>query len=62
MDVRINEVQSTVRMTDSQSLLDPRVLNEIVRACMKAIKEEQTREKHLAAERNLSAGVSAGDR
>jgi hypothetical protein len=58
MDVRINRVESTVRTTDSQALLDPRVMHEIVRACVTAVKEDQAREKRIAAERRLSSGVS----
>jgi hypothetical protein len=62
MDVRINEVQSRIQTTDSHALLDPRVLHEIVRACVKAVKDEQAREKRLADERRLSSGVSSDDR
>jgi hypothetical protein len=58
MDVRINEVQSQVHTTDSQSLLDPRILRQIVRACMEAMNDKQEREKRENEERRLSAGVS----
>jgi len=61
MDVRINEVQSQVQTTDSRALLDPRILQEIVRACVKALKEDQAQEKRIAAERRLSPGVSSDD-
>lgn len=59
MDVRINEVQSRVQTTDSRSLLDPRVFHELVRACVKAVKEEQAQEKRLSDERRLSSGASS---
>ena len=36
MDVRINEVNSRVQMTDSQALLDPAVMRQIVKACVAA--------------------------
>jgi predicted proteasome-type protease len=62
MDIRINEVQSRVQTTDSQSLLDPRVMHEIVRACVRAVKEEQAKESRMAEERKLSAGLSRDDR
>jgi hypothetical protein len=59
MDVRINEVQSRVQVGDSQSLLDPRVMRELVRACVKAVKEEFERDKRLENERRLSSGSSS---
>lgn len=61
MDVRINEVQSRVQTTDSQALLDPRVMREIVRQCVRAVKEEQDREKYMANERKLTSGISSND-
>lgn len=54
MDVRINEVQSNVHVGNSQSLMDPHVMREVVRACVKAVKEELEREKRLESERRLS--------
>jgi hypothetical protein len=60
MDVRINEVQSRVQVGDSQSLLDPRVMQELVRACVKAVREELERDKRLRNERRLSSGCSSG--
>ena len=54
MDIRIQYVQSRVQATDSQKLLDPRILKEIVRACVQAVKEDQAREKRRAKERELS--------
>ena len=59
MDVRINEVQSRVQVGDSQSLLDPHVMRELVRACVKAVKEELERDKRLENERRLSSGSSS---
>jgi hypothetical protein len=59
MDVRINEVQSRVQVGDSQALLDPRVMRELVRACVKAVKEELEREKRLEKERRLTPGSSS---
>lgn len=60
MDVRINEVQSQVQTVDSKQLLDPRVMRQIVQACIKAMKEDQAREKRLAEDRSLTPGVSSG--
>jgi hypothetical protein len=61
LDVRINEVHSQVQTVDSKSLLDPRVMQQIVKACLKALKEEQARHKELSGERRLSPDTSADD-
>ena len=57
MDVRINEVQSSVQVGGTTTTLDPRVMKELVRACVKAVKEEQEREKRLDKDRKLSSGL-----
>jgi hypothetical protein len=59
LDVRINEVNSTVRAVDSKALLDPAVMRQIVKACVKAMQEHQERQKHLAEERSLTPGASS---
>lgn len=55
MDFRINNVNSNVNVGDSQSLMDPRVMREVVRACVKAVKEELERDKRLAEESRLAS-------
>jgi len=55
MDVRINEVQSRVQTTDSQSLLDPRVMQDIVRHCVRAMKDELARDKRIKDELRLTS-------
>ena len=55
MDFRINSVSSNVRVGDSQSLMDPHVLREVVRACVRAVKEDLERDKRLAEERRLTS-------
>jgi hypothetical protein len=62
VDMRINEIQSRVQATDSKSLLDPRVMAQIVRACVRAVKEDQAREKRLADDRRMTSGVSSDDK
>ena len=62
MDVRINEVQSRVQSVDSRSLLDPRILQQIIRACVQAVKEEQARENRMNEERKLTSGIASDDR
>jgi len=61
VDIRINEVNSQVQTMDSQSMLDPRVMRQIVKACMKAIKEEQARQKRLKDDRDLTDSVQSDD-
>jgi hypothetical protein len=40
-------------------LLDPRVMKELVRACVKAVKEELERDKSLEKERRLTTDSSS---
>ena len=58
MDIRINEVNSQVRTVDSKAVLDPAVMRQIIKACVKAVKEDQARQKHLADERSLTPSAS----
>jgi len=59
VDVRINEVNSQVHTVDSKGLLDPQVMSQIVKACLKAVKEDQARQKRLKDDRQLTPGVSS---
>jgi hypothetical protein len=59
MDVQINEVHSTVRTVDSKTLVDPQVMRQIVQACVKAVKEQQSRDKQLASDRKISSSASS---
>jgi hypothetical protein len=59
MEIHIQDVQSRVQTTDSQKLLDPRIMKEIVRACVQAVKDDQAREKRRTQERELSSGIAA---
>lgn len=54
MDFRINNVSSSVHATDSQPLTDPRVMRELIRVCVKAVKEELERDKRFAEESRLT--------
>jgi hypothetical protein len=58
MDIRVQDMQSRIQATDSQRLLDPRILKEIVRACVAAVKEDQAREKHRQQDRDLTPGIA----
>lgn len=54
MDVQINEVQSRVQVMDSQRMLDPRVMQEIVRTCVRAVREEMERDKRRARDLDIT--------
>jgi DNA recombination-dependent growth factor C len=58
MDIHVQDVTSRVQATDSQKLLDPRVMKQIIRACVEAVKEDQAREKRRAQDRELTNGVA----
>jgi hypothetical protein len=53
MDVIINEVVSTVRLMDNQSLLDQRTLTTIVKAVTAAIDERDERRKRREEETKI---------
>ena len=59
MDVNIQEIQSTVRAVDSNSLLTPRVLSTIVQAVMEAMREREEHDQRVRAEQRITAGVHA---
>jgi hypothetical protein len=58
MDINIQEVQSRIEVTDSQKLLDPRIMRQIVQVCVQAMKEEMEREKRRQKDRELSSGIA----
>lgn len=61
MDVRINQVSSSVNVTDSGSLLSPQVMNQLLRALREQIRDELERERRIEAERRLRQGVTSRD-
>ena len=58
MDIKIQDVQSRIEATDSQKLLDPRIMRQIVQVCVQAVKEELARDKRRQNDRELSSGVA----
>ena len=58
MEVNIGEVNSTVRTTDSASLLSPEMMERIVRAVMARVREEDQHRNQVDSERRLGASVS----
>jgi hypothetical protein len=57
MDVHIGEMNSTVRATDSQALLSPQALNQIVKAVLERLREEQAHEQRVINERSIRSSV-----
>jgi hypothetical protein len=58
MDVRIDEMTSTVRATDSTALLDPGVLERVVRLVTARVRDELAHERRVAGERRLAPSGS----
>jgi hypothetical protein len=56
MDVRIDDLVSTVHATDGQSALPPEVMREVVRVAVAAVRAELAHDQRLRAERRLAAG------
>lgn len=54
MEVRINQMSSRVTATDSEALLDPRVLERLVRLVARRVREEQEHGERAKAERRLT--------
>ena len=57
MDVNIGEMNSTVRATDTQALLSPQLLNQIVKAVLERMREEQAHEQRIADESSIRSSV-----
>ena len=59
MDVHIGEMNSTVQMTDSQALLSPQILEQIVRAVLARVREDDDHRGRVEDERRLRPRVTA---
>jgi hypothetical protein len=59
MDVHIADVVSTVRTIDNEALLSPRVMEEIVRAVLRAVEEKEAHRSRVQQEQRIAGG--AGD-
>jgi hypothetical protein len=57
MAAYIGEIHSTVRTTDSASLLSPETLECIVRAVMERLHEEEQHRGRVESERRLISGI-----
>lgn len=56
MDVRIQNVNSTIRVTDSEALLSPEILQRIVAA----VKQELEQDRALELERQSDTSIDRG--
>ena len=61
MDVEIGELTSTVRTTDSGALLDPKMIEQLVRMVLGKLKDVQEHEKRVNDEKDLRPGASADE-
>jgi hypothetical protein len=59
MDVIIDEMKSTVRAMDSEALLHPHVLEQIIRKVMAAIKEHHSHEDAVKEERKMRPSMTS---
>ena len=59
MDVHVGEMNSTVRMTDSQTALAPEVFERIVAAVIERVHEARAHDERAASERRVRPGASS---
>ncbi len=55
MEVHISELTSVIRHADSQTLLDPRTLERVVRLVLERVREEREHEKRVSEETDFTA-------
>ncbi len=58
MDIQIGEMNTTVRAMDSQALLNPQVMEQIIRAALQQMRQERDHDTRVQRERQLDPGVS----
>lgn len=58
MNVNIGEIHSTVNAVDSEALLSPRVMRQIVSTVLQALAEHEAHQQRLRSERRITAGVA----
>jgi hypothetical protein len=60
MEVQIQEVVSSVRTVDSEALLTPQVMQQIVSVVLRAVREDQAHGERLRAEQRINSGRDVG--
>ena len=58
MEVQINDLMSTVRAVDGDSLLAPQTMEKIVRVVLQAVQRPAGARQRVRAERRVTGGVS----
>jgi hypothetical protein len=58
MEVHINEIASTVRAMDSDTLLSPQTMEKILSAVLRAVEEREQYRDRVRAEQRITRGVS----
>jgi hypothetical protein len=58
VEVEINDLQSTVRAVDGDSLLSPQAMEKIVRVVLQAVNDQEAHRQRVRAEQRISRGVS----
>ena len=58
MEVEINDLQSTVRAVDGDSLLSPQMMEKIVRVVLAAVNDQEAHRGRVRAEQRITRGVS----
>jgi hypothetical protein len=61
MPVHINQMSSSINVTDSQAFASPQIMEQILRMATEHMREEMARERRSEAERRLRQGVSSED-
>lgn len=58
MQVQINDLQSTVRAVDSDSLLSPQTMDKIVRVVLQAVDDRDAHRERIRMEQRITRGIS----
>lgn len=58
MQVQINDLMSTVRAVDGDSLLAPQTMEKIVRVVLQAVNDQEAHRQRVRAERRVMSDVS----
>ena len=61
MEFHVGEMNSTVRMPDSQSVLSPEVFERLVTAVLERVREAHAYEARVASERRVRPGASVSE-
>jgi len=57
-DVQINKLKSTVRAVDSDTLLSPHTMEQIVSVVLEAVNDQEAHRQRVRAEQRITRGIS----